>query len=140
MNFKTRQISSLSRVFLDGNCALDEICSASALKGERYSYQIAYQSEDSFTAEISVESPLSQYISIREVGSVPSELPVYKSDCGYYERTEPGLFPDVLYPVKNGSLLVKRDCFYSLWVTAELPENIDAGEYGITIKFFREGE
>lgn len=140
MNFKTRQISSLSRVFLDGNCALDEICSASALKGERYSYQIAYQSEDSFTAEISVESPLSQYISIREVGSVPSELPVYKSDCGYYERTEPGLFPDVLYPIKNDSLLVKRDCFYSLWVTAELPENIDAGEYGITIKFLREGE
>ena len=35
---------------------------------------------------------------------------------------------------------MKRDCFYSLWVTAELPENIDAGEYGITIKFLREGE
>lgn len=77
MDFITKQVSSLQRVFLDGKFDLKEYNTDSALKGERFSYQIAYKSDEKFFAEIIIDSPLSQYISVRSVGNVPSELPVF---------------------------------------------------------------
>ena len=88
MDFITKQVSSLQRVFLDGKCDLKEYNTDSALKGERFSYQIAYKSDEKFFAEIIIDSPLSQYISVRPVGNVPSELPVYERDYEYSERSE----------------------------------------------------
>lgn len=56
MNFITKQVSSLQRVFLDGKCDLKEYNTDSALKGERFSYQIAYKSDEKFFAEIIIDS------------------------------------------------------------------------------------
>lgn len=140
MDFKTGQVSSLQRVFLDGRCDLTEHNCDSVLKGERYSYQIAYKSSEKFFAEIVIDSPLSQFITVRSVGNVPSELPVYKSDCEFCERNEPGLFPDVLFPIENNRVLIKRQNFYALWITVDLPKDTDAGDYEIKIKLKKDGE
>ena len=140
MNFKTVQVSSLQRVFLDGRCDLTEHNCDSVLKGERYSYQIAYKSSEKFFAEIVIDSPLSQFITVRSVGNVPSELPVYESDCEFCERNEPGLFPDVLFPIENNRVLIKRQNFYALWITVDLPKDTDAGDYEIKIKLKKDGE
>lgn len=139
MDFTAKQISSLQRVFLDGKCDLTETGSGSVLKGERFSYQIAYKSNERFYADIEVESPVAEYTNIRSVGNVPSELPVYKSDCEFYERTEAGLFPDILFPIQNNSVLVKPNNYYSLWITVELPKDIRAGNYPITVRILRNG-
>lgn len=139
MDFTAKQISSLQRVFLDGKCDLTETGLGSVLKGERFSYQIAYKSNERFYADIEVESPVAEYTNIRSVGNVPSELPVYKSDCEFYERTEAGLFPDVLFPIQNNSVLVKPNNYYSLWITVELPKDIRAGNYPITVRILRNG-
>lgn len=140
MDFKTGQVSSLQRVFLDGRCDLTEHNCDSVLKGERYSYQIIYKSSEKFFAEIVIDSPLSQFITVRSVGNVPSELPVYESDCDFYERNEPGLFPDVLFPIENSRVLIKRQNYYALWITVDLPKNTDAGDYEIKIKLKKDGE
>ena len=140
MDFITKQVSSLQRIFLDGKCSLNEINRLSALKGERISYQIAYKSSERFFARIELDSPLSEYSVIRTVMNVPYELPVYKSDCGLYERTEAGLFPDVLLPVENDCVLIKPNNYYSLWVTVELPKDIEAGEYNIAVRLLKDGE
>lgn len=140
MDFKTGQVSSLQRVFLDGRCDLTEHNCDSVLKGERYSYQIAYKSSEKFFAEIVIDSPLSQFITVRSVGNVPSELPVYESDCDFYERNEPGLFPDVLFPIENNRVLIKRQNYYALWITVDLPKDTDAGDYEIKIKLKKDGE
>lgn len=140
MDFKTGQVSSLQRVFLDGRCDLTEHNCDSVLKGERYSYQIAYKSSEKFFAEIVIDSPLSQFITVRSVGNVPSELPVYKSDCEFCERNEPGLFPDVLFPIENNRVLIKRQNYYALWITVDLPKETDAGDYEINIKLKKDGE
>ena len=140
MDFKTVQVSSLQRVFLDGRCDLTEHNCDSVLKGERYSYQIAYKSSEKFFAEIVIDSPLSQFITVRSVGNVPSELPVYESDCEFCERNEPGLFPDVLFPIENNRVLIKRQNFYALWITVDLPKDMDAGDYEIKIKLKKDGE
>ncbi|MEE0442932.1 MAG: DUF4091 domain-containing protein [Acutalibacteraceae bacterium] len=140
MDFKTVQVSSLQRVFLDGRCDLTEHNCDSVLKGERYSYQIAYKSSEKFFAEIVIDSPLSQFITVRSVGNVPSELPVYETDCEFCERNEPGLFPDVLFPIENNRVLIKRQNFYALWITVDLPKDTDAGDYEIKIKLKKDGE
>ena len=140
MDFKTVQVSSLQRVFPDGRCDLTEHNCDSVLKGERYSYQIAYKSSEKFFAEIVIDSPLSQFITVRSVGNVPSELPVYESDCEFCERNEPGLFPDVLFPIENNRVLIKRQNFYALWITVDLPKDMDAGDYEIKIKLKKDGE
>lgn len=140
MDFKTVQVSSLQRVFLDGRCDLTEHNCDSVLKGERYSYQIAYKSSEKFFAEIVIDSPLSQFITVRSVGNVPSELPVYESDCEFCERIEPGLFPDVLFSIENNRVLIKRQNFYALWITVDLPKDTDAGDYEINIKLKKDGE
>ena len=140
MDFKTVQVSSLQRVFLDGRCDLTEHNCDSVLKGERYSYQIAYKSSEKFFAKIVIDSPLSQFITVRSVGNVPSELPVYESDCEFCERNEPGLFPDVLFPIENNRVLIKRQNFYALWITVDLPKDTDAGDYEINIKLKKDGE
>lgn len=140
MDFKTGQVSSLQRVFLDGRCDLTEHKCDSVLKGERYSYQIAYKSSEKFFAEIVIDSPLSQFITVRSVGNVPSELPVYESDCEFCERNEPGLFPDVLFPIENNRVLIKRQNYYALWITVDLPKDTDAGDYEIKIKLKKDGE
>lgn len=140
MDFKTGQVSSLQRVFLDGRCDLTEHNCDSVLKGERYSYQIAYKSSEKFFAEIVIDSPLSQFITVRSVGNVPSELPIYESDCEFCERIEPGLFPDVLFPIENNRVLIKRQNYYALWITVDLPKDTDAGDYEIKIKLKKDGE
>lgn len=139
MEFQVKQISSLSKVYLDGKGEFYEIKKARVLKGERYSYQIAYKTDERFTAKISVESELKKYITVRAVGNVASELPCYPDKTFCAERTEPGLFPDVLYPVCNEHFIKPRNWF-ALWITVEVPCDIDAGKYEIKVKLHKDDE
>ncbi len=139
MDFQIKQISSLNKVYLDGKGEFYEIKKAKALKGERFSYQIAYKSDERFTSTVKIDSELEKHISIRAVGNVASELPCYPDKTIYAERSEPGLFPDVLFPVKD-SHFVKPGNWFSLWITVEIPCDIEAGKYDIKIKIFRDEE
>lgn len=139
MDFQVKQISSLSKVYLDGKGEFFEIKKAKMLKGERFSYQIAYKSDERFTSTVKIESELEKYITIRAVGNVPSELPCYPDKTLYAERTEPGLFPDVLFPVKEIHF-IKPSNWFSLWITVELPENVEAGKYDIKVKLYKDEE
>ncbi len=139
MDFQVKQISSLSKVYLDGKGEFYEIKKGNALKGERFSYQIAYKSDERFTSTVKIESELEKYISVRAVGNVASELPCYPDKTMYMERSEPGLFPDVLFPV-DGSHFVKPNNWFSLWITVELPCDVKAGKYDIKVKIFKDEE
>ena len=139
MEFQVKQISSLSKVYLDGKGEFFEIKKGKALKGERFSYQIAYKSDERFFSKVKIESELEKYISIRAVGNVPSELPCYPDRTLYAERTEPGLFPDVLFPIGEKHF-IKPSNWFALWVTVELPCDVKAGKYDINIKIYKDEE
>lgn len=137
--FFSRQVSSLQRVFLDGACDFTDFSASTALLGERFSYQIAYKSDSVFLAEILIKSELKPYVTIRSVENVPSENPIGVGDSGFYERTQPGLFPDVLSPIGN-KFLVKKGAFHALWITVELPTDIEPKKYPITVTLSKNGE
>ena len=128
-----KQVSSLERIFLDGKCPMNEINGGTALKGERISYQLAYRSDSVVYGKVSVKSELADYVTVRSVGNVPSEIPAWEGHDDYYERTQPGLFPDVLFPLENNVLSIKKQNWYSLWITADIPADISAGSYDIEI-------
>lgn len=140
MNLEIRQISSLDRVFLDGNCTMDEISGETALKGERISYQLAYKSSERTDVKIGISSDLGDCITVRSVGNVPSEIPAWEEHDDYYERTEPGLFPDVLYPIENGTLEIKSRNWYSFWITVEIPKDASKGMHKVEVTIYYKEE
>lgn len=133
MILEIKQVSSLERIFLDGKCTMNEISGGTALKGERISYQLAYKSDSVVDAKVTVKSELVDSVTVRNVGNVPSEIPIWEDHDDDYERTEPGLFPDVLFPIDDGYLAIKKQNWYSLWITADIPEDIKAGNYDIEV-------
>ncbi len=137
MSIKVKQLSSLGKVFKDkifGRAINKMVCA----KGQELSYQIAYCGEGEYKVKIS--SKLKKYISVYQVGYVPSELPIYEScNDGKYERWEKGLFPDPLFPKRNNKVTAERE-YNSLWLNIKLPADIKAGKYDISVTFKGEDE
>lgn len=142
-----KQISSLEKVFVDKMPECRVLESASAMKGEEYSYQIAFSKPitEEFSPktefEVKVNSVLSPYIKVRKVMHIPSELCAYQwsNDDGYYKK-DSGLFPDALLPLEENKIFVTPHSWHSLWVNVYIPKDFSAGEYDIEIVFESEEE
>lgn len=135
-------ISSLEKVMLtDTFDKFEDIKELKAAKGERVSFQVIVEKPITSARhrasifDISINSKLSKYVTAATVGHVPSELPAYiERSSGEYITKEPGLFPDVLYPLKKKTDILSG--LYSLkafWFTVFLPSDIQAGQYPICI-------
>ncbi len=128
-------ISSLEKCFLDETVAMKpSLSSISMLKNERYSFQVCYQAETIVDAKVimnfRIESPLAEYINVYKVKSIPSEMPVYKRNYDdYYLRTTPGLYPDLLEPIRPNDRLTVNNNLTSLWLEVFTDSKVDAGVY-----------
>ncbi len=136
LQLEVRSVSSLSKVFPDADpgAAYEN---GSALRGEVYSFQIAYRAPRLIKSlAVKVEAgPLTGALRIFRVGLVPSELTGYGDGDDFLLRTAPGLYPDPLYPLKEGETLVAYPCQWrSLFCSVEIPENAEPGTYPIRIK------
>ena len=134
-NIYLKQLSSIEKVFLKSMPLKSEYVKATALKGEEFSYQIAYYADERMYANIEIKSDLAEHISLRRIGNVPSELPAYpdRHDENYIS-IEPGLFPDVLYPIESNEIVIHKN-YHSLWVSVNIDSNVKAGTYPIEIIF-----
>ena len=148
---KTKIISSLSRVFIDSSIdeftALERI---SALKGEKLSFQLVhvrelepgegiYHYRELFTPKFSGE--LAKYVTVREVKNVGVDLPIIVGDSDeYYERTTPGLYPDVLSATHYGGMTIAKTAFpTSLWIDIDIPADATCvGETELKIEMVNE--
>lgn len=87
--------------------------------------------------QVKVSSALSEAITLRSVGLVPSELPVYEDHDEHVVRAAPGLFPDLLFEIdaKEG-LTGFPNQWRTVWVTVE-PAQLQqaAGSYTISLAF-----
>ena len=138
---KTKLTSSLEKAFIDGNIdSFPTIDNITVLKGERFSVQLLYVDEGPEYSlawrpfmEITVSGDLAKYVSVRDVRNVPVDRPVVP---GYtdsqYLRTAPGIYPDLLTPLRYGGKVVPgRDKLRSLWIEVE-PECDAVGESELT--------
>ncbi|MCF6176583.1 MAG: DUF4091 domain-containing protein [Victivallaceae bacterium] len=132
MILKTKMISSLEKVFCDEELNADEFSRGNALRGEVFSFQLAYYSDElNCPLTIELESELKDYITIRSVELVPCEFTGYDFDDNVL-RTAPGLYPDPLMPIDNLRNATKQ--WRSLWIKVAIPPDYTPSSYEIKLK------
>ncbi len=138
---KTKLVSSQEKIFLDNLIdSIPALTSISALRGEVLSMQLLYvddgEPELPFRSEFDIQIeglPKSNY-SIRDIRMLPVERPVdpNRIDEGYL-RTVPGLYPDLLTPLRyGGKAVIGRNKLRSIWIEVTIPDN-STGELPIAV-------
>ncbi|MFC7680406.1 DUF4091 domain-containing protein [Paenibacillus sp. GCM10028914] len=133
--YETRIISSLAKVFPDAELNEPVKNQGSSLMNEAFSFQVAYRSDQLIKGiHIRVESELSEWISVRRVGVVPSELPVFADHDEHVLRSTPGLYPDPLHPIsEEETLAALPGQWRAIWITVDPEGEVEAGTYTIRI-------
>ena len=133
MEIKAQFCSSLAKIFPD---RLPEVplFGASALRGEKFSFQLAYRAENNRgTARISVDSSLP--VTVRKVELVPVRFCGREFDDDIIS-CEPGLYPDLLAPPDSGGrdfpLMLRQ--YRAAWFTAAVPLECPPGIHRIEVE------
>lgn len=136
MEIITKQISSLEKIRNLGDIPSCGISDISLLKGESFSYQIIIANDSQvclpspLRAEVSLNSKLSDFITLYSVKNAVMDLPAYEdSDDDYITKT-PGTMPDILIPLsKQNNLITFGGEPASIWVKIDIPNDFAFGQY-----------
>jgi hypothetical protein len=139
---KTKLISSLEKVFIDDKIdSFADVDKVTALRGERFSCQLLYVDEGpDYTfpfrpfVTVTLGGSLSKYATLRDVRNVPVDRPINpeKYDSQYL-RTVPGIYPDLLTPLRyGGKAVIGRDKLRSIWIEIEPDKSLD-GDMDLTV-------
>ncbi len=105
-------------------------------RGEVFSFQIALSASPGwFRVELSGKLNAR----IRTVDPVPVRLAANRPEDGFWLRSTPGLYPDLLNPLAGGDRFrVLPRQWRTLWVTVPVPEDCAPGEYELSFRFYGE--
>jgi len=165
MKLETKLISSLGKIFPD-EVKGESLKSASFLKNEAFSFQIAFKNENSFHEVTRLYLRVETDLDINLISEyLEGYVPVIRADVAgsddYFERKTAGLYPDVLFSRKTNAeisdyglpwlpiwteqdqkhLLESTDDSYrGLWFTInENADEIEVGKYYIRVIFYDSG-
>lgn len=140
MSILLKTVSAMEKCFMDENFASKrEVTRGSALLGEEFCFEAIYTTDSPNETprgarKLSVTSTLADYISVRQVEQVPVRYPIYPNADDYYLRKTPGLYPDLLRDIDtNGCVYATYGELKSLFVTVNVPETLEGGDYPIKI-------
>lgn len=134
-NLSIKVFSSLEKVFADEVPSGVEWHQGSMLGNEVYAFQVAYYWYEGMkkNIQVSVNSKLAPWITIRSVSLIASQMPCYADHDDNILRTTPGLYPDLLEPLKDSEIVLLPKQWRSLWITIDPKGAVDAGVYPIEI-------
>lgn len=139
MNNQIRILSSLEKLF-PGHSPLPgpERTSFSMLQNDLLCFQVAVylDGEDRIGRRkvgATLESSIKGRLSIQKVEAVPSMLPAYGTGDGNYLTGEPGLFPDLLLPLEDGSCYILTKGWSCFWVEIETDGDSLPGDFPVTV-------
>ena len=139
VHFETRYCSSLVKILQKTEpTEAEPFQSFSALRGERFSFQLAYRSDQRIeNLSVKVRSKL-KGIRVRSVESVPVRFLAATLDEDVITR-EPGLIPDLLAELPERDFTVPPKLWRALWITVPVPRNCKAGTYDIALELDLDG-
>ncbi len=139
MSLQLRQLHSLEKVFADEPLRAKPFTRGQCLRGETFSFQIAYTSTKDWNpaARIRVSSPLKKQITLREVALVPVDYPGENFDNAVLRKT-PGLYPDALMPITTTQRIIYNQ-WRSIWITVRIPKKQKPGIYTIETNWEQNG-
>lgn len=136
-----RQLTSLAKVFPDFINSGSSTRGNSCVRGQEFSYQIAYRVQteeyEVIPYRVQIDVPNGVEVQLYNVECVPGMLPYFKgirSDDDYITQ-KTGMFPDVLIPVENEEISARIQYWRSLWVNVKISEDCPAGKHVLTISF-----
>ena len=138
-----KNLSSLEKIFpkIEPKQAPFE---SSFFKNENHSFQIAYSSTllkditEDFKLQLT-DIPKGISVKIYHVKLIPSEYSAHaKIDEYYLPNYEPGLFPDLLEPLIDDTIIVHQDYWKSLWIELIPSSDVQEGEHKIKVSFYQE--
>lgn len=133
-------LSSLDKVFLHKEPE-ETFVFTEGFRNEIISFQVAYTLNDMLTREyvsLKVDSPIADYIHIRQVDHVPVRYAAPLDSDDYFLSKEPGLYPDLLREISQHSLRARHGQWDSLWVEIDPQSTLAAGKYPVTIRLTSE--
>ena len=124
-----------------------ELGSICGLKGERLSFQLIHTRVAGAewacrsVANVQVEGKLAEYVTVRNVASVAALFPIHPHNRDNdLLRDTPGLYPDLLEPLrKGGNAIVRENFLGALWFDIELPNDFEAGVYDLSVTLHKQG-
>lgn len=128
--------SPLEKIFAQARTFQPPYLRGSGLGGETVSYQLVLGCGGwgGAQARLRADPPWKDAVRLFRVGHVPCELPAYPEACDEgYLTTEPGLFPDPLFPLEDGLLEISSFGPTAVWVDVNIPSGCPAGSYPIRI-------
>lgn len=138
--FKSKTVSSLEKCFLNSDIdKFTELTEEKIFKNQKYSFQLLCHFEDGWQIALKpvIEGDLAEYVTVREVVNIPSELPTYPNCSDLPEVHTPGLYPDLLRPLKyNGVFRLLPTQSRALWFDIQ-PNCKITGEKILKIKLMR---
>ena len=141
-------ISSLEKCFLDESITTKAtLKNASMLKNEIFRFEACYvlnrtpkESESNKRiVKLDIESPLADYIRVWRVDHVPVKVAAESHRFnGDYLRMTPGLYPDLLTPLRDDRRLMVYKNLESLYFEINTKGQVAPGEYPVTLNFICE--
>lgn len=130
-------VSSLEKVFLHTE-PRDMQLSVEGFRNEVMTFQLAYTLVDPqitrMYAELEIESPIKEYIHVRQVEHMPVRYPVPIDGDENYLSKEPGLYPDLLREMGEHTLRIRNGMWDTLWIEFDPAGVVAAGEYPVTVR------
>ena len=145
MEIKARITSSLEKVFVSKNVEdYPRLEKLSVLRGERIAVQLIFKSESNVGRDWLIPSfsgGLSERVTVRRVCHVPLVQPTGDLTDDNYLSTEPGIFPDILEPIRYGGdkAFSNKSVLESLWIDVDIPVDFPCGESILTVTLTTEG-
>ena len=103
-----------------------ELLRGSALRGEVYSFQLAYRCSAGRLDKVRFElsGPLAEYTHTRAVGLIPGEMLTNNHFDENVLGTAPGYFPDPLYELPEEGLMMFPQQYRALHLQVRIPEKL----------------
>lgn len=130
------QISSLEKIRTAEDIPAERLSETVLLRGESFSFQIVFLSDEFKRGKIAVDSALAEHITLYSVRDAVMDLPTRADADDDYITKAPGLMPDILLPLEDQSDLLSVGAKpASVWVNIRIPETCAAGTYPVCISF-----
>lgn len=144
MKVEVKTVSSMEKVFQDGEFSAPQQTTGSALWGETYAYQIALKLRNqelcSQPLTVEVVSDIADKVSLYTVHSVPVYTThIWGNEDDGFIKKNPGLYPDVMEPCKE-YVMVSSHGYTALWVDMSLDKSVLPGKHEVCIRFKKEDE
>jgi hypothetical protein len=143
MDLHVKLLDSMTKVMPEAKLPISrELLRGSALRGEVYSFQLAYRCSSGRLPDVrfELEGPLAPYTHTRVIGLIPAEMLNYS----YFDENvlgeRPGLFPDPLYELPEEGLMMFPQQYRALHIQVRIPEDQAPGEYEFKLKLSQEEE